>query len=165
MISPEIVCILKFFYQLKYDSQNSQKSVLHVFCTYIFACINTLKKEVKYEQAVLSFFFSCFHHFKCCFCLQQIKTKPYSANKAKLLFTNIFFSYDSYIYSKKASCPACGDLGTSLLLCLSRLFASLVLLHKLALILTGRHSSSHKKKKLTKFVYFLETTMYESSIF
>ena len=57
MISPEIVCILKFFYQLKYDSQNSQKSVLHVFCTYIFACINTLKKEIKYEQAVFSFFF------------------------------------------------------------------------------------------------------------
>ena len=66
---------------------------------------------------------------------------------------------------KIASCTAWGDLGTSLLLPSSRLFLSLILLSKFELILPGRNYSSHEKKKLTKFVYFLETTIYESSIF
>ena len=59
----------------------------------------------------------------------------------------------------------CKDLGTSLLLCSSHLFASLILLRKFELILPGTRSSFHEEKKVTKFVYFLETTMYECSIF
>ena len=45
-------------------------------------------------------------------------------------------SYNSYDYFKIASCAVCVDLATSLLLYLSRLFASLILLHKFMLILT-----------------------------
>ena len=52
----------------------------------------------------------------------------------------------------------------SSLLCFSRLFASLVLLCKFANLIRGTFLVS-QEKKLTKFVYFLETMMYESSIF
>ena len=47
---------------------------------------------------------------------------------------------------KIASCAAYGDLGLSLLLCSLRLFASLILVCKFALILPGRNHSSHEKK-------------------
>ena len=36
---------------------------------------------------------------------------------------------------------------------------------QICIILPGTHSSSHEKKKLTKFVYFHKTTMYEYSLF
>ena len=69
------------------------------------------------------------------------------------------------VYFKKASCAAYWELGTSLLLYSSHLFAPLILLCKSASILPGRHSLSHEKKKLTTLVYLFETKKYESSIF
>ena len=36
---------------------------------------------------------------------------------------------------------------------------------QICIILPGTRSSSHEKKKLTKFVYFLKTTIYECSVF
>ena len=48
--------------------------------------------------------------------------------------------------------------------CLSCLFVSLILLCRFVLILPGTHLSQ-EKKKVTRFAYFLETLMYQSSIF
>ena len=92
-------------------------------------------------------FLLCFVRFKCyCFCSQGIKTKPYSANKAKPHFTDFFLSYNSQVYFKIASCVLCLDLSTSLLLCSSRLFASIILLRKFTLILPERHYLFHENK-------------------
>ena len=39
-----------------------------------------------------------------------MKTKPYSANKAKLFVTDFFFSNEPYLHlSKKGSCNVCGE--------------------------------------------------------
>ena len=130
-----------------------------------FGRVSALNEERKYDRVVVSRFF-CSICFECYyFCLEWIKIKPYYTNKAQSFFTDFFFSLDSCFLLKEASCAAYWDLGASLLLYSSPLFASLILLCKSALILPGRHSLSHEKKKLTTFVYLLETKKYESSKF
>ena len=55
------------------------------------------KKRIRTSCNLFIYFF-CFVCFKCyCFCLHWIKTKPYSANKAKLLFTDFFLSFLEFL--------------------------------------------------------------------
>ena len=48
-----------------------------------------------------------------------MKTKPYSANKAKLFVTDFFFSNESYLHLSKKGILQCmwRDLGMNLPLC------------------------------------------------
>ena len=81
-------------------------------------------------------------------------------------FLQIFFSHRNLIciyFFNKGYCAYC-DLDTSLQLCVSHLFESLVLLRKFVLY-QGHVPGLTRKKKPTKFVYFLETTIYECLIF
>ena len=112
------------------------------------------------------FFLLCLVCFKChCFCWYWIKTKPYSANKAKPFFFQIFM-----FISKKHLVLYVERLAASLLLCLLHFYASFWLdqlfafiwFQNFALILPGTNSLSYEKKE---FVYFLETVMYECLIF
>ena len=57
-------------------------------------------------------------------------------------------------YLKEQSYAACGDLGASLLLCLSSLFWSLIFFCRFALTWPRTHPSSHKKKKADKVGIF-----------
>ena len=68
--------------------------------------------------------------------------KPYSANKAKPPFADLFL----WFILKIASCAVCGDFGKNLLLCSSHLFTFVILLRKYILILPGRYSSTHENK-------------------
>ena len=127
-------------------------------------CSSTLEEEGKYERVVLFCFSVLF--------VLNVVTFVYNRLKQSLIlqtmpnhFWQISFHMILMFIFKKASCAVYWDLGMSLLLCLSSLFTPLVLLCKSALILPGRHFLSHKKKELTTFVHFLETTKYESSIF
>ena len=79
-------------------------------------------------------------------------------------FTGSYFSQEAQFILKNILPCMWRYLDTSVLLCPSCLFASLILLCKFVLILPETHSLSHEKKMVTKFVYFLETTMYECSI-
>ena len=145
-------------------------SIIH--CFFLFTWV--FKKPVydvlapwqkKKLWATCTFFWFCLVRFECfVFCLYWIKTKPHFANKAKPFFTEFFISQESYVclFLKSILCFAWRDLGTSLLLCPSHLFVSLFLLRKFALILSG---TRFRKNKQTKFVYFLETTMYKCLIF
>ena len=88
--------------------------------------------------------------------------KPYSANKAKLFLQISSFHKILMFTFKKVSCAVYWDLGASLLLYSSPLFACLILRCKSAL--RGRHSLSHENKKLMTFVYLLKTKKYQKSI-
>ena len=117
---------------------------------------SALNEERKYDRVVVSRFF-CFICFECYyFCLEWIKIKPYYTNKAQSFFTDFFFSLDSCFLLKEASCAAYWDLGASLLIYSSPLFASLILLCKSALILPGRYSLSHEKKSWRRLYIFLK---------
>ena len=133
-----------------------------LFCSFafsrnLFMTYSVLKGERKYERVVLSCFFVLFWMLLF-FIYNVLKRK---ANR--LLQISSFNKF--LVYFKKASCAAYWELGTSLLLYSSHLFAPLILLCKSASILPGRHSLSDEKKKLTTLVYLFETKKYESSIF
>ena len=117
---------------------------------------SVLKRERKYERVVLCFFVL---FWMLLFFIYNVLKRKVSC----LLQISSF--HKILVYFKKASCAAYWELGTSLLLYSSHLFAPVILLCKSASILPGRHSLSHEKKKLTTLVYLFETKKYESSIF
>ena len=115
-----------------------------LFCSFafsrnLFMTYSVLKGERKYERVVLSCFFVLFWMLLF-FIYNVLKRK---ANR--LLQISSFNKF--LVYFKKASCAAYWELGTSLLLYSSHLFAPLILLCKSASILPGRHSLSDEKKK------------------
>ena len=85
-------------------------------------------------------------------------------NTNRFLQISFFHRNLIYIYFFKKAYCACCDLDTSLQLCVSHLFASLILLCRIVLY-QGHIPRLMRKKKLTKFVYFLETMMYKCLIF
>ena len=84
-------------------------------------------------------------------------------NTNRFLQISFFHRNLIYIYFLKKAYCACCDLDTSLQLCVT--FICISYFASQICIILGTRSSSHEEKKLTKFVYFLETTMYECFIF
>ena len=78
-------------------------------CTCVFnKSVYDLLARRKNMNICTCFYFVLF--VKCyCFCLYCIKTKPYSANKAKPVFTDFFHRALIFIYFKEASCAVCGE--------------------------------------------------------
>ena len=115
-------------------------------CTCVFnKSVYDLLARRKNMNICTCFYFVLF--VKCyCFCLYCIKTKPYSANKAKPVFTDFFHRALIFIYFKKASCAVCGETWLwVLLLHLSHMVISLILHCKFVLILPGNLISGEKK--------------------
>ena len=138
---------------------------LLVFSTNLFMMHYCLERRKNNQRLVLSFGFVWF--------ILNVIIFVYNGLKQNLIlqtntncFLQISFFHRNLIYIyffKKAYC-ACCDLDTSLQLCLSHLFASLILLCRIVLY-QGHIPRLMRKKKLTKFVYFLETMMYKCLIF
>ena len=109
-----------------------------------------------YERLVATLFLFCLVCFKCnCFFFYNgLKQGLILQTKPNLLLQISFFSYESYLYLLWKSMWR--DLGTSLQLCSSHLLASPILILKFALY-QGHVPRLTRKKKQTKFVYFVET--------
>ena len=133
---------------------------------FVFEVLASWKKKKVWTSCAFLFFVS-FVLIVIVFAYNRLKQNLIPQRKPNRFFTNLFSLYDSYVYLKK----------NHLVLYLKNwvrvsyyvhhfcLHLSLILLRKFVLILPGRDSLSHEKKKLTKLVYFLETTLYESLIF
>ena len=153
MIFFTLTSILRFFLYLRFQR----------ICLWCDALAPWQKKK---QWATCAFFWFCLVHFKCCFCLQRIAAKPYSANKAKQFFTDFFFFVGIlFIFSlKKHIVLHVERLGYEF----ADMFVTFVCISYFALQICIRprtRFSSHKEKKVTKFVYFFETRMHECWIF
>ena len=138
---------------------------LLAFSTDLFMTHYYFARRKNNERLVLSFGFIWFVLDVIVFVYNRLKQSLILQTNANR-FLQIFFSHRNLIciyFFKKAYC-AYSDLDASLQLCVSHLFASLVLLRKFVLC-QGHVPGLTRKKKLTKFVYFLETTIYECLIF
>ena len=124
-----------------------------------------LARRKNNERLVLSFGFVWFVLNVIVFVYNRLKQSLILQTNTNR-FLQIFFSHRDLIciyFFNKGYCAYC-DLDTSLQLCVSHLFESLVLLRKFVLY-QGHVPGLTRKKKPTKFVYFLETTIYECLIF
>ena len=124
-----------------------------------------LARRKNNERLVLSFGFVWFVLNVIVFVYNRLKQSLILQTNTNR-FLQIFFSHRNLIciyFFNKGYCAYC-DLDTSLQLCVSHLFESLVLLRKFVLY-QGHVPGLTRKKKPTKFVYFLETTIYECLIF
>ena len=101
-----------------------------------------------------TFFLFCFVRFKC-FCLSWIKTKLYSANKAKPFFLQIILQ-DSYVNFKKASCAVCGENWVRVSCYFCQVCISYFTLQICVNLIPEWHSSSIEKKSGRSLYIFLK---------
>ena len=132
---------------------------LLAFSTNPFITHWRLKRRKTYERLVLSFYIVSFVLNVIVFVRNGLKQSLILQTKPNRLFQIHFFHKNLiYVYLKKASCAVCGEIWAWVCNYISHIRLHLLRKHgfvKKTCVLFCQY----------KFVYFLETTMYECSIF